>query len=43
MAYNPDDSFEKLTIRLAPIWGPFYAVFYIMRLLWRELIRRDQQ
>jgi hypothetical protein len=36
-----DDVFEKIVIFLSPIWGPFYALFYIMRLLWQQLFSRD--
>lgn len=32
-----DDLFESMVIKLVPIWGPFYALFYIARLVWREL------
>ena len=42
MAFNPDDIFEKWVERLIPLWGPFYAVFYLLRLLWRELFRREE-
>lgn len=40
-----DDIFERVVILLSPIWGPFYALFYIVRLLWHELIRsfRDEE
>lgn len=34
---DPDDIFEGWVEWLAPLWGPFYAVFYILRLLIREL------
>lgn len=37
MAFNPDDSFEEWAERLVPIWGPFYAMFYIIRYVYREL------
>lgn len=40
--YNVDDLFERIVIALSPLWGPFYAVFYIVRLLWRELFRRSE-
>ena len=33
---NPDKIFETWVYRLVPIWGPFYAVFYIIRLMWVE-------
>lgn len=41
-AFNPDDIFEKWTDRLSIVWGPFYAVFYILRLFWAELFRRNK-
>lgn len=41
MAYNPDDHFETLVKLLLPIWGPFYALFYILRLIWRELFPKQ--
>lgn len=37
---DPDEFFELLVTKTIPLWGPFYAVFYIVRLLWRELFRR---
>lgn len=40
--YNIDDLFAGIVEKLSPIWGPFYAVFYILRLLWRELFRRSE-
>lgn len=40
--FNPDDIFEKWVIRLSIIWGPFYAIFYILRLFWVELFRREK-
>lgn len=42
MGFNPDDIVEVWVIRLSPIWGPFYAVFYILRLFWQELFRREE-
>jgi|GEM_PF-2009635 len=42
MAFNPDDFIEKWIIRLLPFWGPFYALFYLMRLFWKEVIRRKE-
>lgn len=39
---NPDKVFEKFGKALIPLWGPFYAVFYIMRILWKEVIRREE-
>lgn len=41
MAFDPDKIFEAWVVRLSPVWGPFYAVFYILRLFWRELFRRE--
>jgi len=43
MALNPDDIIEKWVMRLVPLWGPFYALFYLMRLLWKELINRREE
>lgn len=43
MAVDSDTIFEKAVIRLAPIWGPFYAFFYITRFLWREFLRRREE
>ncbi len=43
MAFDIDKVFESWIIRLLPLWGPFYAVFYITRLLWREWRGRKQQ
>lgn len=40
MPLDPDEIFEKLVKGLSPIWGPFYALFYIIRLLWRELRKK---
>lgn len=37
MVFDPDGPFEEWMIRLSPLWGPFYALFYIVRLLWDEL------
>lgn len=34
---NPDDLFETFVYMLLPLWGPFYAVFYLLRLMWREM------
>lgn len=39
--FEPDDIFEKAVTFLVPIWGPFYAIFYILRLFWREVFNRD--
>ncbi|MEX1112013.1 MAG: hypothetical protein WEC84_00995 [Candidatus Andersenbacteria bacterium] len=41
MPFEPDDIFEAWVKRLVPIWGPFYAMFYIIRLLWRETFRKQ--
>lgn len=37
MAFNPDDVIEKWVMWLVPIWGPFYALFYLLRLIWKEI------
>lgn len=43
MGYNPDKTVEKWVHGLAPLWAPFYAVFYIVRLMWVELFQnRDR-
>ena len=39
---DPDEPFEKGVEFLVPIWGPFYAIYYILRLMWYELFRREQ-
>lgn len=36
---DPDEIIAKWVIRMVPLWGPFYALFYIVRLLWREIFR----
>lgn len=43
MSFNPDDVLEKWVMRLAFMWGPFYALFYILRLIWKELIERKEE
>lgn len=42
MRYDPDDLFEKIVNAFIPLWGPFYAVFYILRMFWYEIFRRDE-
>ena len=42
MAFEPDDIFAAIVERLVPIWGPFYALFYILRLFYREVFHRDK-
>lgn len=37
---DPDDIFESFFKLTLPLWGPFYALYYILRLLWRRDIRR---
>jgi len=34
---SPDDVFEKIVVKTSYIWGPFYAIFYILRLLLKEM------
>jgi len=41
MATNPDELFENIVLALVPLWGPFYAVFYLLRLMWTELTRSN--
>lgn len=43
MAFNPDDAIEKWIMRLVPIWGPFYATYYLLRMFWKEVIRREEE
>lgn len=40
MATDPDDLFELIVKKTLPVWGPFYAVFYILRLMWYEIFHR---
>ncbi len=42
MGYDPDDLFEGVAYALLPLWGPFYAVFYIIRMFWGEIFRRPR-
>lgn len=37
MAFNPDDPFEEFAEKTVQIWGPFYAMFYIVRYVYRQL------
>ncbi len=37
MSFDPDSFLETWVQRSVPLWGPFYAVYYIIRLLWHEL------
>jgi hypothetical protein len=39
MGLNPDDIIEKWVMLLVPLWGPFYALYYLIRLVWKEIIR----
>ena len=41
-SFNPDDVFEKLVVGLVPLWGPFYAIFYLLRLMWHELFGHEE-
>lgn len=38
-----DDFFERLVIMTALLWGPFYAIFYIIRMIWREFFERREE
>lgn len=38
-----DDLYEKVVTSLSPIWGPFYALYYIIRLLLHDLFRRKDE
>lgn len=39
---DPDGIIEKWIIVFSPLWGPFYALLYIVRLLWREIFGKKQ-
>lgn len=41
MATDPDKIFEQWARRTIPIWGPFYAMYYIIRYLFREMFWKD--
>lgn len=41
MAFDPDALFEKVVYALLPVWGPFYAIFYLLRMMWHELFGKD--
>lgn len=41
MPYNPDELFEKIVMKFSPLWGPFYGLYYLARLIVRELFRRQ--
>jgi len=34
---DPDNLIAGWIKAFSPLWGPFYAIFYIVRLLWREI------
>jgi hypothetical protein len=34
---DPDKVFENFAEKLVPIWGPIYAMYYIIRYLIHEL------
>lgn len=38
--YNPDEFFEKVVVKLSPIWAPFYAFYYLLRHVWREIFKK---
>lgn len=40
--FDPDDFVENIAMKLVFLWGPFYAVFYFVRLIWRELFNREE-
>jgi hypothetical protein len=39
MGLDPDDIFAKLVLYTLPLWGPFYALYYILRLMWYEFFQ----
>lgn len=42
MSFDPDDLFDNIVTMLIPLWGPFYAVFYILRMFWYEIFHHDE-
>ena len=42
MGFDPDDTVEKLIYMTVPLWGPFYAVLYLARLVFKELTNPDE-
>jgi len=42
MAVNYDELFEKIVNILIPIWGPIYAVYYILRIMWKEIFNPEE-
>lgn len=40
MAIDPDEIIASWITWFVPLWGPFYAMFYVLRLLWREMFRK---
>jgi hypothetical protein len=43
MAWDPDDLFEKLVTKLVFVWGPFYAIYYLTRMLLKEFLGREEE
>ncbi len=39
---DPDDVFKRWVSRSLPLWGPFYALYYIVRYLMKELRHKDK-
>lgn len=37
---DPDEMFENIAKKLLPFWGPFYAMYYIIRYLFHELAKK---
>lgn len=40
---DPDQIVERMVILSMPLWGPFYAVYYIIRLLIKEITDRGEK
>lgn len=40
---DPDEIFTKWATRLLPLWGPFFALYYIIRYLFYELFRNPDR
>lgn len=38
--YNADNSFYRITLALLPLWGPFYAFYYLVRFIVKQIFKR---
>lgn len=39
---DPDKLFESIAAKLLPFWGPFYAMYYIIRYLIHEITQKGK-